>query len=312
MLTRASGVAVAPDGTIWIVDARLDSTLNLLLHVGADGNISDVAAGLYGPEGVAVGPDGHVYVADRGAYRVASPNDSGGAVSFAGIEFRAGFTGDGGLAKKAKLWLPYDVAVDAASNVYISDTGNERIRVVDGETLKIQTIAGTGVAGYGGDGGQALQAQISDARGLAVDSAGTVLLIADYGNSRLRRIDLATGIITTIAGNGGGALNYSPALTSLQTPLTHLLSVAIDAAGNAYFPVFYADLGLTIMRLDSVGVMTRVAGGGQLSDAGVPALDFALSDVVGMAIDRATGDLYICAYGGKVYRVAGAAAVAGP
>lgn len=307
-LIRASGVAVAPDGTIWIVDA----SLNLLFHIGADGKISDVAAGLYGPEGVAVGPDGHVYVADRGAYRVASPNGSGDTISFAGIEFRAGFTGDGGLAKKAKLWLPYDVATDGAGNLYISDTGNERIRMVDSETLKIQTIVGTGVDGFGGDGGPALNAQISDARALAVDSAATALLIADYGNSRLRRVDLATNVITTVAGSGTGAVNYSPALTALQTPLTHLLALAVDGSGNAYFPVFYADIGLTIMRLDATGAMTRVAGGGLSSNIGVSALDFALSEVIGLAIDPATGDLYICAAGGFVYRVPAAPVIAGP
>jgi sugar lactone lactonase YvrE len=294
-------VAVASDGTIWIVDSS-----NVVFHIGADGKISDLSAGLFGPEGIAVGPDGHVYIADRGAYRVASPNGSGDVVSFAGIEFRAGFTGDGGLAKKAKLWLPYDVAVDGASNLYIADTGNHRVRVVDGATLKISTIVGTGVSGFGGDNGPALAAQLNDSRALAVDDGGTVLFIADYGNTRLRRVDLATNVITTVAGTGTGAVAYNPSLSGLQTPLTHLLAVAVDGQGNAYIPVFYADLGLTIMRLDASGVMTRVAGGGRTSGTGTQPLDWQLPDVLGLAVNRSNGDLYVAATDGRVYLVPGA------
>lgn len=296
---------MGPDGTVWIVDA----SANLLLHIDAAGNISDLTGGLYGPEGVAVGPDGHVYVADRGAYRVASPNGSGDVVSFAGIEFRAGFSGDGGLAKKAKLWLPYDVATDAAGNLYIADTGNERIRVVDGVTLKIDSIVGTGVAGYAGDDGPALDAQISESRGLAVDAGGTTMFIADYGNSRLRRVDLATGIITTVAGTGTGVVAYSPALTGLQTPLTHLLAIAVDGAGNAYFPAFYSDLKLMIVRLDPAGVITPIAGGGLTATPGASPLDWQLPpDVLGLAIDPSSGDLYLCGADGRVWKLPAAAA----
>jgi DNA-binding beta-propeller fold protein YncE len=303
-LIRPTGVAVAPDGTLWIVDSS-----NLLFHVDAAGTITNLTKDLYGPEGLAVGPDGHVYIADRGAYRVGSPNDTGGVASFAGIEFRAGFSGDGGLAKKAKLWLPYDVAVDGAGNLYIADTGNNRIRVVNGATLKIDTIVGTGVAGFSGDGGQALDAQIGETRGLAVDAAGTTLLIADYGNSRLRRVDLTTGVITTIAGTGTGVVAYSPALTGMQTPLTHLLAVAVDSAGNAYIPAFYSDLGLLIVKIDPAGTVTRVAGGGHSAVPGASLLDWQLPpDVLGLAINSSTGDLYLCGADGRVYRLPGAAA----
>lgn len=306
-LIRPSGVAVGPDGTIWIVDANL----SILLHVSADGTLADLASGLYGPEGVAVGPDGTVYVADRQNYRVVTPNGSGGVSRVAGDIFRAGSSGDGGLARRARLWLPYDVATDGAGNIYIADSANQRIRLIDAETLKIQTIAGTGTAGFAGDGGPATDAQIYGVQAIAVDDAATLLLLADTTNARLRRIDLTTGVITTIAGSAGNAITYDAALTGLQTPLTRISALAMDAAGNAYFPVFYGDLGLTIMRLDATGAMTRVAGGGRLSQVGVSALDFALPDVLGLAIDRATGDLFICGSDGRIYRVPAAALVPG-
>jgi hypothetical protein len=306
-LIRPTGVAVAPDGTVWIVDAS-----NVLIHIGLDGKISELAGGLTNPEGVAVGPDAKAYAADRGAYRIATPNGNGGTATFAGIQFIAGFNGDGRLAKKTRLWLPYDVATDGAGDVYIADTGNARIRVVDSETLKVQTIAGTGTSGFAGDDGPALDAQINDSRAIAVDQGATMLLIADYGNSRVRQVDLTTGRMTTIAGTGTGAVNYSSALTGLQTPLTHLLALAVDPQGNAYVPVFYADLGLIIMHLDPTGAMTRIAGGGQLAQAGVSPLELKLPDVYGLAVDPTNGDLYICSSDGRVYRVSGAATIAGP
>jgi len=297
-LTRPTGVAVAPDGSVWVVDSS-----NVLIHIGADGVISEIAGGLTNPEGVAVGPDGKAYAADRGAYRIATPNGSGGSATFAGIQFIAGFNGDGRVAKKTRLWLPYDVATDAAGDVYIADTGNARIRVVDSETLKVQTIAGTGTIGFAGDDGPAVDAQVNDTRAIAVEPAASAVLIADYGNSRVRRIDLATGQMTTIAGTGTGVVNYSPTLTGVQTPLTHLLALAVDGQGNAYIPVFYSDLGLVIMRLDSAGTMTRIAGGGQLAQGGVTALELKLPDVYGLAIDPASGDLLICTSDSRVYRV---------
>ena len=301
-LTRPTGVAVAPDGTVWIVDSS-----NFVMHINADGTISDLSGGLTNPEGAAAGSDGTVYVADRGAYRIASPNGNGGTVSFAGIQFLAGFNGDGRLATRTRLWLPYDVATDDAGNVYIADTGNARIRVVDAETLKVQTIAGTGTSGFSGDGGPALEAQISDSRALAVDPGATKVFIADYQNSRVRQVDMATGLMTTVAGNGGGVVAYNPALTGVQTPLTHLLALAVDGQGNAYIPVFYSDLGLVIMRLDSTGAMTRIAGGGQLTQAGMSPFDLKLADVYGLAVDNAFGDLYICTSDGRVLRVPQAA-----
>jgi sugar lactone lactonase YvrE len=228
-LLRPTGLAVAADGTIWIVD----SNTGMLRTVTPDGLIHTVASGLYGPQGMCLTPDGVPYVAERGSYRVVTTNGNGGFRPVAGNEFHPAFKGDGELAKKAYLSQPYDVVSDAAGNLYIADTSNQRVRFIDALTGKISTIAGNGTYGFAGDGGLATDAELSSPEALAVDPAGTVLYIADYGDSRLRRVDLTTGIITTVLGSGAGAVAYDPNLTALQVAPTRLIAVALDSEGIA-------------------------------------------------------------------------------
>src|SRR5262249_29052303 len=149
----------------------------------------------------------------------------------------SGFGGDGGPATGAALAQPYAVAADAAGNLFIADWGNHRVRRVDAATGVITTVAGSGVEGYGGDGGPATSAFLASPNGVAVDGAGNVL-IADTNNQRIRRVDAVTGIITTVAGTGvvgsGGDGGTATAAT-LGGPT----GVAVDAAGN----LFIADTG---------------------------------------------------------------------
>jgi sugar lactone lactonase YvrE len=115
-----------------------------------------------------------------------------------------GFAGDGGSATAAQLNGPFDIAFDTAGNMVFSDTFNCRIRRVDARTGNITTIAGNGEKGYSGDGGPATQAALNEPYGVVLDRAGNVY-IADRLNRRVRRIDSATGVITTLAGNGVAA-----------------------------------------------------------------------------------------------------------
>lgn len=307
-LLRPSGVAVASDGEIWIVD----SNLSMLMRIGPDGTLADIAGGMTGPDGVTVAPAGTdpsatVYIAEKGGNRILAADGNGGVTRVAGAEFRAGFRGDGGPARRAWLWSPSDVASDAYGNVFIADSVNNRIRVIAASTGIIETIVGTGTAGFSGDGGRATEATIYNPQAIAIDPEGTTLLIADTGNGRLRRVDMTTGIITTVAGVGTGTVPYNPALTGPQTPLVRLAGLALDSQGNAYFEVAWGDLGVTIMRLDSAGVLTLVAGGGRDLTPGGPALAFSLPDIIGLAIDPTSGALIICGSDGKVYRVPGVA-----
>ena len=141
--------------------------------------------------------------------------------------------GDGGPALAAQFSTIQGIAFDRLGSLYLSDTANHRVRKVSGGT--VTTIAGTGVAGFSGDGKSAVNAELSFPYGLALDSAGNVY-VADLGNQRVRRIG-PDGVITTVAGTGRKASSpdgAAPTDTSLLSPR----NVAVDAAGNLYSAEF--------------------------------------------------------------------------
>ena len=162
--------------------------------IGGDGSPA-VEAQLMPSYGVAVDGAGNVYIAVRSSHRIRKVDSSGVITTIAGN----GVVGDSGPAVEAQLRSPAGVAVDGDGNVYIADLSNYRIRKVDSLAI-ITTIAGTGVRGFGGDGGPAVEAQLSSPYGVAVDGAGNVY-IADSNTRRIRKVD-SSGIITTIAGTG--------------------------------------------------------------------------------------------------------------
>jgi sugar lactone lactonase YvrE len=141
------------------------------------------------------------------------------------------YQGDGVPATSAPIFLPSGIVIDGAGNFYISDTLNQRVRRVDAKTGLISTVAGTGSVGFSGDGGQGTSAMLSNPAGLAMDGVGA-LYIADSGNHAVRRLDLVTGILTTVAGELGqqGYLGDGGAATSakLNTPE----GVCFDLGGN--------------------------------------------------------------------------------
>jgi sugar lactone lactonase YvrE len=303
-LARPSGVAFAPDGSMWIVDANLAQ----IIHVSTSGQIELVQGGvLLDPEGVCVAPDGTVYVADRAIYEVLSVAPGGGWTRVAGGD-QAGSSGDGHLARRALLASPLDVATDSAGDVFIVDAAAQVVRRIDAATGIISTVAGNRTGGFSGDGAAATSAQIYGAQSIAISHNS--LFIADTTNHRVRAVDLTTGLISTVAGTGDGtAVAYNPLLTGLQTPVARPNSIAADAAGNVYFPVFWGDRGTIVMRLGPQGDMTPIAGGGSSATAGVAATNFILPDVLGLAVDPASGDLAIAGSDGKIYRVADVAAI---
>ena len=199
-----------------------------------------------------------------------------------------GDIGDNGPANLALLNDPFDVAVDGAGNIYISDWGNARIRRVD-STGTITTVAGTGEHGNKGDGGPAVEAQLNAPTGLALDGAGN-LYIADSGNHRIRRID-TEGIITTIAGTGerGNAGDGGPAT---RAKLNFPNGMALDGAGNLYFS---DRRNHRVRRIDTLGTITTIAGSGGMKGHGGdggPAVMAQLSGPHGLAVDG-SGNLYI-------------------
>lgn len=222
---------------------------------GRDGYSGDggpaTSATFFGPTGVTVDAGGNLYIADSNNDRIRRVDVSGIITTVAG-NGTSGFAGDGGPATSARLNNPGAVAVDAAGNLYIADSYNNRIRKVDVNGT-ITTVAGNGMTGFSGDGGAATSAEIRDPKAVAVDATGN-LYIADYRNNRVRRISVG-GIITTVAGNGGGdfPVDGGPATS---TGLPDPIGVAVDAAGNLYISTKYH----VIRKVDVAGTITTVAG----------------------------------------------------
>jgi sugar lactone lactonase YvrE len=239
-LTNPTGVAVDSAGNLYIAD----SGSNLIRKVTTGGIISTVAGGgtatpgdggaataakLNSPWGVAVDSAGNLYIAEQGSSRIRKVTPAGVISTVAGIG-ASGFAGDGGSATAAELNHPYGVAVDSASNLYIADTTNRRIRKVTAAGV-ISTVAGTGPAGFNGDGGAATAAQLNYPYGVTVDSVGN-LYIADSLNYRVRKVT-AAGVISTVAGNGvSGFSGDGGAATAAQLYVPS--AIAFDSTGNLY------------------------------------------------------------------------------
>ena len=227
---------------------------------GGDGGPA-TAAILYAPSNVALDNMGNLYIADEYNHRVRKIDITGIISTIAGTG-TSGYTADGIAATASGLNDPYGIAFDVAGNIYISDNNQSRIRKVDAAGI-ITTIAGTGTSGYTGDGIPATAAELSGPDGLKVDGAGNIFF-ADVRNNSVRRIDAASGIITTFAGTE--TLGFAGDGLAATTAEFHYPSdVAIDAIGN----VFIADLQNRRMRkVDTAGIINTIAGTGGSGSVG--------------------------------------------
>ena len=220
---------------------------------GGDGGPA-TAASLHDPTGVAVDTAGNVYFVDCFNERVRKISTSGTISTIAGIGV-GGYNGDGIPATDAKISHPNGLAVDRAGNVYIPEQYSNRVRKID-LTGMISTIAGTGVAGYGGDGGPATSAMLSSPNDVALDTAGNVY-VTEFNNQRVRKITPA-GIITTVAGSGtmGFAGDGGPATAA---ELNQIAGLTIDTTGSLYICDMY---NYTVRKVSRTGTITTLAGSG--------------------------------------------------
>ena len=211
----------------------------------AEGAVA-VEVGIGDPQGVAALADGSVLFSDAGGQRVwrVAPDGTLRLVAGSG---RPSYGGDGGPATAAHLRGPTALATDGA-RLYIADTGNHRVRVVDLATGVIQTVAGSGAAGFAGDGGSAAGALLSSPRGLALTPPGDRLYIADSGNHRVRVVDVRSGTIRTFAGTGSPIFT-GELLDAGDTSLAEPLGVAVSARGFLYI----ADSGHHIVWRTPIG-----------------------------------------------------------
>lgn len=191
------------------------------------------SAELSSPRGLAFDADGNLYIAESGNNRIRRVDTLGVISTFAGtgIWGQGGYAGDGDLATLAKLNFPMDVAFDAAGNLYIADSNNNRIRMVDKTTRNISTVAGQGYFGWSPDGTLAVDAYVGNPTGLAFDAGGN-LFISDFGISRVLRIDTA-GKLSTVAGNGGFGYSGDGGVATAAS-LNFPMAVAVDGSGTMH------------------------------------------------------------------------------
>jgi sugar lactone lactonase YvrE len=301
-LLGPSGVAADKNNNLYIADndnnriRKVDAITGIITTVAGNGVYSfagdggpATSASLKEPTGVAIDAGGNIYIADYYNNRIRKVDAVTGIISTIAGNGSNGFSGDGGPADSASIWLPTGVAVDGDGNVYIADWPNQRIRKVDASTGIITTVAGNGTPGFSGDGGLATSAWLFQPYGIAVD-AGKNLFIADYANNRIRKVDAGTGIISTVAGTGIQGYN-GDGLSGLSTNLTAPTGITVDIFGNLYI----ADLSQRVLRMDAVtGIITTIAGNGTqgFSGDGGPAVNAQLFNSWGVFVNG-NGDLYI-------------------
>ena len=312
-----TGVALDGAGNIYIADyvnsviRKVSATTGVITTVAGNRAAGSGYSGDGGPAtnaqlsfpwGVAVDGAGNIYIADFANNAIRKVSTATGVITTVAGNRTGGYSGDGGTATGAQLHSPLGVAVDGAGNIYFADYANNVIRKVSATWGVITTVAGNGIAGHSGDGGAATSAQLEEPYGVAVDSIGN-LYVADSYNRVIRKVDAATSIITTVAGNGtaGHGGDGGPA-TSAQ--LYDPIGVAVDGTGNIYI----ADTldSSTIRRVSAAtGIIATIAGhynetstyGGD----GGPATSAELYDPSGVAVDS-TGNFYIADYGNNIIR----------
>lgn len=239
---------------------------NGVYNYSGDGGQATLAE-LYLPQGVAVDRLGNIYIADNYNERIRMVNTVGIITTVAGNGYGApsggGFSGDGGQATNAEIHSPYGVVVDTNGNIYFADQENNRIRMVNTGGI-ISTIAGNGVSGYSGDGGQSTAAELNLPTRVVWDKSGN-FYITDEWNNVVRKVN-SGGIISTVAGNyslGGGYNGDGIAATTAQLYAPN--GIAIASNGDMYI-ADYANY--RIRMVNSVGIISTVAGIGATGYSG--------------------------------------------
>jgi hypothetical protein len=309
VLSNPTGVALDSSGNIYIADSfnsrirKIDSSgiITTVAGTGIAGCCGDggpaTSATLNQPSRVLLDSSGNLYVADFANNRIRKVDTIGVISTIVGTG-TAGYSGDGGPAASAELNAPFEVSLDSAGDLFISDINNFVVRKVSAGGT-ISTLVGnhfgvgyvtfaSGIWGsFGGDGGAATGAEVNVPGGVAVDSSGNVF-IADGANSRIRKVDI-NGIITTVA--GGGSANIGDGGPATNAQLGGPTDVGVDRSGN----LLIADYGhQSVRKVDSNGIITTIAD----SSAG-------LSQPLGVAADNSGAAFVVDRQNNRVFRIEG-------
>jgi DNA-binding beta-propeller fold protein YncE len=271
--------------TCWLASpASLWADKIVLVAGGSDGGDGRPArtARLQAPFGVDFDRAGNLFFVEFTGYRVRKIDRRGLLTTIAGTG-KKGYGGDDGPALKAPFDGLHSLAVTPGGAIYLADTWNNRVRKID-QTGTVHTIAGTGAKGFSGDGGPATAARFAAVHCVALDPKGERLYLADLENRRIRVVDLRSGVVRTVAGNGVRGVPRDGA-EAVKAPLVDPRAVAVDAKGNVYI---LERSGHALRVVDPAGKIRTVAGTGRKGFRGDdgPALQAEFNGPKHLCIDR--------------------------
>jgi len=294
------------NGNLYITDAnnnmirKIDNSgiITTIAGTGVAGYSGDgglaTAAQLNGPYDIAIDANGNLFFTGFN-YVIRKIDNSGIITTIAGTGV-AGYSGDGGLATSAEMNFSFGITFDTSGNLLITESVNNVIRKIDNTGI-ITTIAGTGVAGYSGDGGLATSAQLSNVRTVTFNALGE-MYITDGGNHLIRKID-NSGIISTVAGNNSQGYSGDGGLAT-DAQLNFPRDLIFDSNNNFYFS---SSSNHTIRKVDNSGIITTIAGTGIVgySGDGGLATSAQLNSPYGIIFDT-NGNLLISEYNNSIIR----------
>ena len=320
-MDKPIGIWMDGSGRIVIADSNNNVIRRIVVGSSITSLYSPGGLGLKDPRHIALDTNGDLYIADTGNHRIRKLNVTGEISTVAGTG-SGGYSGDGGAATSAELNGPGSIALDAAGNIYIADTGNHCIRKITKTTGIISRIAGIcSSSGYGGDGGPAVSARFNSPWGIDVDTSGTIYLV-DYDNCWIRKFTEG-GNITRYAGSDSfGVPLCGSGFTgvALTTQLDNPLDISMDSSGNGYI----ADTeNHKIWKVNTSGQISRIVGtgsSGHTGDGGL-ATNAQIDAPRGLTLD-AVGNLYftdrdrhvvrvVSSHNGFIYTLAGIAGSSG-
>jgi hypothetical protein len=284
--------------SILLASASADTSrigiINTIAGTGVNGHTGDNGAALLAklsvPESIVIDNSGNIIFPEWGNHTIRMITIRTGIITTLGGTGVAGYNGDGKNATLASLNQPHGISIDALGDIYIADSNNHRIRKITMSSGIITTVSGTGIEGYGGDGGQAISAILSYCDGVAVNKLSGNIYIADSGNHRIRMISSGSGVITTVAGTGvnGYGGDGGQATSAL---FNYPQGITINTLGDIYIMDTYNNIVRMITKTS--GIITAVAGNSVAgySGDGDQATSAMINTPWNLAIDT-SGDIY--------------------